>query len=66
MEKKKTYSMSCDFEIIIRGKYSDERCSEVELDKMCPDVIWCYVAENISHFCRDAEIDIFNERIKEE
>ena len=63
----KTFTMSCDFEIVIRGNYSI--CDMWEEDLETPitkDDVWFYVTNNITDFYTNAQINISNEKIEEE
>lgn len=63
----KTYTMSCDFEIVIKGKYSICNMWEEEIETpLSEDEILDYVRENIMDFYKDAQIKISNRKTEEE
>lgn len=64
---KTTYTMSCDFEIIIKGKYSVGNMWEDEIESpLSEDDVWTYVGENIADFYKDAQIKISNRKTEKE
>lgn len=64
---KTTYTMSCDFEIIIKGKYSTCGLWEEDIESpLTKDDIWDYVGNNIIDFYKNAQIKIFNEKTEKE
>ena len=66
MKKEKTFTESCDVELIIKGKYSTGNLWEEDLGQMNKDIIWDYISNNICDFYEDAKIIISNEKIEEE
>lgn len=66
IKMEKTFTESCDFELVIRGNYSTSNLWAIELGKINKDVIWDYISNNICDFYKDAKITISNENIKEE
>lgn len=62
-----TYTMSCDFEITIKGKCSIINLWEDEIESpLSKDDIWFYVSGNIANFYKDAQIKISNRKTEKE
>lgn len=62
-----TYTMSCDFEITIKGKCSISNLWEDEIESpLSKDDIWNYIGENIADFYKDAQIKISNRKTEKE
>lgn len=63
----KTYTMSCDFELTIHGKYSVGEMWEEDIESpLSRDDIWNYIASNITDFYESAELKISNRKTEEE
>lgn len=64
----KTYTQSCDFEIVIKGTYSCGNMYEEALEDypINEDNIWEFVGDNFPDFYQNAEIKITNRKTIEE
>lgn len=66
MGKEKTFTESCDFELVIRGHYSTSNLWAEELGNINKDILWDYISNNICNFYKNAEITISNIETEEE